>query len=211
MSSLDFVMPPTAAKTLSDFTSDEQPENKVQRILEKVQPLLTPAEKVEHVVVQTWKAFRFFPSALVLTNRRVFFVEDGLAKMAFHDMLWRNLADTHLHETLLGGVLQFRALDGSGFYVDKLPKDLARLAYAYGQSAEELSLEFRRQRHLEESRASAQGVAIAAPSHAFAPSLAASSGHSSVQALEELQQLHAKGLISDADFQQKKDEVLSRI
>lgn len=213
MSAIDFSIPNPADKSLGDFVGPEQSQAKVERVLAKIQPLLTATEKVQHVVVQTWKAFKLYPSALVLTNRRVIYVDDGLMRMSFHDLLWRNLADTHLRETPMGGVLQFKSLGGLGFYVDKLPKEMTRHAYAYGQAAEELAFDFRRQRQMEESRASAQGL-IAAPGYALpaiAPTAPEGVGKSAADALLELQGLHARGLISDIEYQQKKDEVLARL
>lgn len=212
MTAIDFSMPNPVDKSLSDFSSPEQSEHKVERVLAKVQPLLTASEKVQHVVVQTWKSFKLYPSALVLTNRRVIFVDDGMMRMSFHDILWRNLADTHLRETPMGGVLQFKSLGGAGFFVDKLPKELTRHAYAYGQAAEELAFDFRRQRQMEEARASAQGL-IAAPGYAVTPPPMGpvSATKSPVDLLHELRAMHSQGLLTDGEYQQKKNEVLSRI
>lgn len=213
MSALDFSMPNPVEKTVSDFCDHEQSQQKVERVLSKVQPLMTASEKVQHVLVQTWKAFRLYPSALVLTNRRVIFVDDGMMRMSFHDVLWRNLADAHLKETPMGAVLQFKSVGGAGFFVDKLPKELTRRAYAYGQAAEELAFDFRRQRQMEESRASAHGF-VAAPGSPLAPGILpppASREKSPAEVLRELQELHVQGLISEGEYQQKKNQLLDRM
>ena len=85
----------SSAKSPADFATDEQPQSRVDRVWEKVTPLLVPGETIEHVVVQTMAAMKLIPGALVLTNRRAIFAQSGLFKLSFHDLPWRLLLDAH--------------------------------------------------------------------------------------------------------------------
>ena len=214
----DFKAPDSPKKSLNDFLGQGQPEAKLEAMWQRFSSLLIPDEQIEHFLVQNSFALKLFPGAVVLTNRRVLFAESNRMQMEFHDVMWRNLLDAKLKETWTGAVLSFQDVDGRLWGMRNLPKPLARSAYAFAQKIEELAIEFRRQRALEETRAAARGVAVEAvsPVSYAPPALAAPSpeegpSKTASEALSQLKGLWDSGLISEEEFQAKRSEILARL
>lgn len=200
----------SSAKSPADFATDEQPQSRVDRVWEKVTPLLVPGETIEHVVVQTMAAMKLIPGALVLTNRRAIFAQSGLFKLSFHDLPWRLLLDAHLTQGAMGSTIVLTDIQRQTWQIENLPKQLASRAYAYAQSVEELAIEYRRQRQLEEVRAAARGVTV----HDLAPappSISAAPADSVEATLGQLKRLADQGLISPEEYEAKKADILSRM
>lgn len=196
------------AKSLANFVTPEQKQARVERVWAKVSPLLVPGEAIEHLVVQAWTSLKVLPGAIVLTNRRAIFAQSGLFKMSFHDLPWRQLVDAHLSQGMYGATLTLLDVGHQRWGIDCLPKELASQAYAYAQQVEELAIEFRRQRQLEEVRAASKGVTL----HDVAPVASSAPPFASVEnSLQQLKSMADQGLISAAEYEAKKAEILSRM
>lgn len=183
-------------------------------ILDTIRPLMTRGEYVCHMVIQDQiKAMTLWPSALVLTNRRVLVVSRKMMGQSFLDLFWGEVHDAHLVENWKGGVFAVQSVNNAQLRVDCLPVHQARSAYAFAQRAEELAAEWRRHRRLEEERARARGVALsdlpAYPQPATAPPVQEANDVETT--LRRLQDLKDKGLLSEQEYQQKKNDVLSRL
>ena len=164
-----------------------------------------------HLAVQDpLRAMSPWPSALVLTNRRVMVVRRRLMGQTFLDMFWGEVHDAHLVENWNGGTFAVQSVQGHDLRIDALPVALSRPAYAFAQRAEELASEWRRERRLEEERARARGVAITdlAPAPTRTPVQDATGPEASLRRLAELRD---KGLISDEEYQSKRNDVISRL
>ena len=180
-------------------------------IIEAVRPLLARGEYFCHLAVQDpLRAMSPWPSALVLTNRRVMVVRRRLMGQTFLDMFWGEVHDAHLMESWKGGTFAVQSVQGHDLRVDALPVALSRPAYAFAQRAEELASEWRRARRLEEERARSRGVAITdlPPAPARTPTQDASGPEATLRRLAELRD---KGLISDEEYQSKRNDVISRL
>jgi hypothetical protein len=215
MNTREFQAPTTIEKRLEDFIDGSRPEEKIRAARDMVKPLLIAGEHIEHLLVQGLTAMKLHVGSVVLTNRRAIFLQPGLMKMAFQDLVWRNLHGVHLFETMTGGELVLQDVTGRVLRIGHLPKEGARRAYAYAQQLEEGALEFRRQRSLEESRAAAKGFAV--PAHApsepaLAPRLSTAPAEGGpVSALATLKDMLDRGLIDDATYQAKRTEILARL
>ena len=216
----DFKAPESPRKDLEHFLAQGQPEARVRGLWKRMSSLLIPDEQIEHFLVQNNYALKLFPGAVVLTNRRVLFAESNRLQMEFHDVMWRNLVDAKIKETWTGAVLSFQDVDNRFWGMRNLPKPLARSAYAFAQKLEELAIEFRRQRSLEETRAAARGIGVEAlqapPSVSYSPPVSEeppsqSTARPPAEALAELKDLLDQGLISEDEFQTKRAEVLNRL
>ena len=199
----------TPAKTMESFASDEQSESKVRRVWERVSPLLVPGETIEHLVVQTMAAMTVLPGALVLTNHRALFASGGLIRLAFNDLKWRFLMDAHLSHGLMGSTVNLLDVHNRRWEIAHLPKVAASHAYAYAQTIEDLATAFRRDLHLEETRAAARGVAVTNQEKEV--SLSPSPAESIEQTLVRLKKLLDNQLITQEEFEAKRAEVLNRL
>lgn len=204
-----FQGPASVRKSVDDFLGSGQNDTAVREMFAKVTPLLADGEQVEHILVQRMTGLKF-PGALVLTNRRALLLGQGLLRLSFRDLFWRDLSDAHMVEGWLWATVGFQGTDGAILSMDHLPKEPSRKAYAYAQAVEELALEYRRHRALEESRAAARGVPVERyperpPLAAVAPTPTPS------ESLAQLKDMLDRGLLSEPEYEAKKREILSRL
>ncbi len=198
---------------ISQFLTDEQDEAAVSKIVPKIRELLTKDEEIEYIAVQKKLVANFSPDAVVLTNRRFIIVRPKLLGMTFSDLPWREVHDVHMSEQVLTATITCRSTQGAVVAVDSLPKKQARRVYSYAQQVEEQAYEKRQQVELEKLRASAGGVVVHAPAATSAAPQPQpmSTADDPVQILAKLKQLLDAELVTQAEFDQKKAEILSRM
>lgn len=200
---------------INDLLSEEQDEGAVRKIVPKVSELLTKEEAIEYIAVQKKLVVNISPDAVVLTNKRIIFVQPSLFGMKFQDFPWREVQDVHMSEQMIGATLTCRTTTGVNVAVDSIPKKQARKVYSYAQSVEEQAYDKRQQVELEKMRASAGGIVLQAPSatgHVSpAPQQASSHADDPIAALGQLKKLLEANLISDEEYTAKKSEILARL
>lgn len=202
-------------QSISQFLSEEQDEAAVRKIIPKVSELLTKEEAIEYIAVQKKLVVNISPDAVVLTNKRIVFVQPGLFGMKFQDFPWREVHDVHMSEQMIGATLTCRTTTGASVALDSIPKKQARKVYSYAQGVEEQAYEKRQQVELEKMRASAGGVVLHSPMMASptAPPPQHSNGTTDdpMAALAQIKKLFEADLISDEEFTSKKSEILARL
>lgn len=212
---------PRAAEPWRQFVADGQDPATVARLFESVRQILTSNEQLLYIGVQKKPVMNVKPDAAALTTRRVIVYFAKLIGTSFEDFQWIDLVDARLTEGMLGATLTFRHVNGREVSIDYLPKQQARALYRIAQEQEEAARANRRAHHLEETRAAAgapqvaimatnPGVSMmpppappAAPAPAAAPDLASR--------MQTLKQLLDAGLISQAEFDAKRAEILRAI
>jgi len=200
---------------LKKFLNEEQDPKAVQKLLEKVNGLLTSGEIVEYIAVQKKPAINLSPDCIALTNKRIIFCRPknlGLS-MEFQDYLWKDVLDTHMKEGMLGATYSMKTVRGAINMLDYLPKAQARRLYQYSQGKEEEMLEYRRQRELEDKRAAAGGgITVNTASPIAQPVLQqVEIKEDPMEVLQKLKSLLDIGIISLEEFEIKKNEVISRM
>jgi hypothetical protein len=85
-------------QSISQFLSEEQDEVAVRKILPKITELLTKEEAIDYIAVQKKLVVNISPDAVVLTNKRIIFVQPSLFGMKFQDFPWREVQDVHMSE-----------------------------------------------------------------------------------------------------------------
>lgn len=202
-------------QSINQFLSEEQDEAAVRKIVPKVSELLTKEEAIEYVAVQKKLVVNISPDAVVLTNKRIIFVQPSLFGMKFQDFLWREVQDVHMSEQMIGATLTCRTTTGVNVALDSIPKKQARKVYSYAQSVEEQAYEKRQQVELEKMRASAGGVVLHAPMAANQgtppPQQSNTARDDPMAALAQIKKLREADLISDEEFSVKKSEILARL
>lgn len=211
-----FQLPEDISPRLSVETVIEQSGPTARPFIEAVNSLMAINEYPVHMLIQDRiKSFRWHPSALVLTNRRILIVDRKIFSQTFLDMSWAQAHDAHLVETWRGATFAIQSIKGNVLEVDALPVNLARSAYAFAQRAEELAGEWRRFRSMEEERARARGVSISdltGTTHSHqSPTSSSPPSDDIEQGLRRLEDLKNKGLISEQEYSDKRSEFLSRL
>lgn len=204
--------PSKLSPLLSKLTAEEQDPDKTAAIIERVGQILTAAEELSFVAIQEKPVANWFPDAVVLTNRRfIIYRPKMLGRVDFEDYLWRDLHDVRLKEDFIGATLSF-TVAGKKLGLDYLPKKQARQLYRIAQHQEELALEERRQRHMEEQRAAAGGFviqnAVGMPAGA-APAPVPAATPDPLAKLGQLKQMLDAGLITPDEYDQKKMQILA--
>lgn len=196
---------------LQKFLNEEQDPKAVEKVIEKVSALLMSNEEIQYIAVQKKPAINLSPDALVLTNKRVIFCRPknlGLS-LEFQDYIWKDIADCHMKEGILGAEFTVATVKGTFNVIDYLPKVQARKLYTIAQEQEEIQRENRRQLDLEYKRAAAGQITVnAAAPEAPVPT---TKQDDPMASLQKLKTLLDSGLITQQDFDTKKAEILARL
>ncbi|SHG22176.1 PH domain-containing protein [Chryseobacterium sp. OV279] len=205
---------------LKKFLNEEQDPKAVEKLLERINDLITSQEFVEYIAVQKKPAMNFSPDCIALTNRRIIFCRPknfGLS-MDFQDYNWVDVADCHIKEGILGATFTMKTVSNYSNMMDYLPKAQARKLYQFAQEIEERMRGVRREKDLEVRRASAGGVTvnnatpiIAQPFQTTQPSTNLIEAEDPFAVLQKLKGLVDNGIISMEEFESKKNEILSRV
>ena len=195
---------------ISRLTKDDQSGVALARIYRKAMPLLTANETIEYIALQKRILFNLAPDALVITNRRVILLTIGLlGSTRMCDILTRDILDAKIELGVFRAKILIRTTNGGARLIENLLKTPAQRAYALLQEQEERSFEERRQRDLEQTRAEAGGISIGAGG-------LGSASHDdnfdqNVEKLEKLKKLLDSGLITQGEFESKRQAILSRL
>lgn len=204
---------------IKKFLNEEQDPKAVEKISEKVNDLLTNGESVEYIAVQNKPAINISPDSVVLTNKRILFFRSKSFGLVtdFKDYLWKDVAESHISEAILGSTFTMIAITGFVETIDYIPKSQARKLYQYAQGKEEEMIEYRRQKELEEKRATAGGITVNTQNEKLDEPQKPQEEKPEVKAedpMETLMKLKAfldNDLISLEDYETKKKEILERM
>lgn len=202
---------------LSTLINEHQDPAAVDKVVKKLNDLLTNGEEIMYVAVQKKPLVNLSPDCVALTNKRIFFVRPknlGFS-MEFQDYVWKDVSDCHIKESMLGSEFTLKTIKGGANMMDYLPKAQARKLYQFAQEKEEEQREYRRQREMEEMRAAAGGVVFNAqiPSAPVQASVSApSSGNEElISSLQKLKSMSESGLITEEEYSKKKSEILAKL
>ncbi|MFC4476996.1 PH domain-containing protein [Flavobacterium chungangensis] len=196
---------------LKKFLNEEQDPKAVEKLLGKVTGLLTSGEQIEYVAVQKKPAINLSPDCIALTNKRIIFCRPknlGLS-MDFQDYAWKDILDCHMKEGIMGATFTMKTIKGQLNMLDYLPKSQARKLYQFAQQKEEEMVIYRREHDLETKRAIAGGgITVNA---ALSPSQNIEQKEDPLETLQKLKKLLDGDIISQAEFDTKKVEILSKM
>lgn len=201
---------------IKKFLNEEQDPKAIEKIVEKLNGLLMSGEEVSYIAVQKRPAINISPDCVALTNKRIIFCRPknlGLS-LEFQDYVWKDIYDCHLKESIFGAEFTIRTVKGISNKIDYLPKVQARRLYTVAQEQEEIQKEYRRQRELEEKRATAGSVNVTAniPTQApVTPSSPTIKEDDPVLVLKRLKSLLDNQLITEQEYNTKKAEILARM
>ncbi|MCQ9634465.1 PH domain-containing protein [Chryseobacterium sp. WG23] len=206
---------------LKKFLNEEQDPQAVEKLLGRINSLLTLQEAVEYIAVQKKPVINLSPDCIALTNRRIIFCRPktfGLS-MDFQDYSWVDVADCHIKEGIVGSTFIMRTTSNYTNTMDYLPKNQARKLYQFAQEVEERMRGLRREKNLETLRASAGGVTVNNATPIITPSPQFQQEKKTLlienedpfALLQKLKDLKENGIISPEEFEIKKNEILARV
>lgn len=206
---------------LKKFLNEEQDPKAVEKLLGRINSLLTSQETMEYIAVQKKPVLNLSPDCIALTNRRIIFCRPknfGLS-MDFQDYSWVDVADCHIKEGIVGSTFMVKTTQHFTNMMDYLPKNQARKLYQFAQEVEERMRGVRREKNLETLRASAGGVTVNSATPIITqpqmfqeekkPLLIENEDPFAL--LQKLKGLKESGVISPEEFETKKNEILSRV
>jgi hypothetical protein len=194
-----------------------------QFLREKASGILTDDEEILASAAQTnWATLGFLKTdGVVVTNRRILLLHCGMFSFDFDDFHWKHVEDVHLSESFTGSTISVEASTSKSSYssqtastgrktvtMSKLIKAQARGVYSAGQSMEEEWRERRRRRMMEEKQAERGHVVVDSSKESGEQDSKPSAFE---QKLDKLQQLRRRDMITEEQFEQKKQDILDSI
>ncbi|SEA18576.1 PH domain-containing protein [Pedobacter hartonius] len=204
------------------FLSDEQDPKAVEKVLGKLNDMLTTNEELIYLAVQKKPAVNLLPDCIALSNKRIFYCEPanfGIT-MNFKDISWKSIKEVSFKEELFGSKFICVPQHGENIITEYIPKVQARKLY---QAAYEQLEGYKEQQLLaeqEERRAQQPVAAIEIPvqeiipeelpAAAFVPPAAVveEQEDETTLKLRKLKTLYDKQLITQEEYEAKKADIL---
>ena len=207
------------------FLSDEQDPKAVEKVLGKLNDMLSANEELVYMAVQKRPAVNLLPTCIAVSNKRIFYCEPGNfgITMNFKDISWKTIKEISFKEEIFGSKFICVPTHGENIITEYIPKAQARKLY---QAAHEQLEEFKEQQHradLEERRSSTSPVTVNAipepivveepvvfspPAPIAPPVVVEEPEDETTIKLRKLKTLYDKQLITLEEYEAKKADVL---
>jgi hypothetical protein len=208
------------------FLSDEQDPKAVEKVLGKLNDMLTANEELIYMAVQKKPAVNLLPDCIAVSNKRIFYCEPGNfgITMNFKDISWKSVKEVSFKEEIFGSKFICVPLHGENIITEYIPKVQARKLYQAAYEQLEDYKEQQRQAELEERRSSTSPVTVntvtpdpieepaalfsappATPIHVEEPE------DETTLKLRKLKSLYDKHLITQEEYEAKKADILDSL
>lgn len=209
------------------FLSDEQDPKAVEKVLGKLNDMLTNNEELIYMAVQKKPAVNLLPDCIAVSNKRIFYCEPGNfgITMNFKDISWKSVKEVSFKEEIFGSKFICVPLHGENIITEYIPKVQARKLYQAAYEQLENFKEQQRQTDLEERRSVPSPVTVNAvtpepvseePAAFFSPPAAAPQHveepeDETTLKLRKLKSLYDKHLITQEEYEAKKADILDSL
>ncbi|WP_285059322.1 PH domain-containing protein [Pedobacter ginsengisoli] len=201
------------------FLSDEQDPKAVEKVLGKLNDMLTANEELIYLAVQKRPAVNLLPDCIAVSTKRIFYCTPGNLgfTMNFKDISWKSIKEVSFKEEIFGSKFICVPLHGENIITEYIPKVQARKLY---QAAYEQLEDFKEQQRLEdldERRSSASPVTVNALSEpveekTFVPPAPVEEPEDETTLkLRKLKTLYDKHLITQEEYEAKKADILDSL
>ncbi len=212
--------------SIDRFLSDEQDPKAVEKVIGKLNDLLTTGEEILYLAVQKKPAVNLLPDSIAITNKRIFYCEPGNLglTMNFKEISWKNVKEVSFKEEFFGSKFICIPLQGENIVTEYIPKTQARKLHQAANEQLEAYRELKRQQLLEENRASAAAVSYNTQPAAAAPVAAEpeppvaqpekvveEAEDETTLKLRKLKTLYDKHLITQEEYESKKADILDSL
>jgi len=212
------------------FLSDEQDPKAVEKVLGKLNDMLTANEELIYMAVQKKPAVNLLPDCIAVSNKRMFYCEPGNfgITMNFKDISWKSIKEVSFKEEIFGSKFICVPLHGENIITEFIPKVQARKLY---QAAYEQLENFKEQQRLTdlEDRRSAtpplpvnivsatpeptaeMQVSVPPAAAPVAPAPVEETEDETTLKLRKLKSLYDKHLITQEEYEAKKADILDSL
>lgn len=209
---------------IDHYLNEEQDPKVVEKLLGKLKDMLTSGEVITYIAVQKKPAVTLFPDCVVITSKRIFLCESAKLGLTtnFEIFSWQDIKDIAFKEEFFGAKFTVIPQTGENLTVEYIPKVQARKLYQLANEALEKRDEEKRLRDLELKKATTPPVMLKSTAEessmektlkpAEEPILkpAVEAEDELTLKLKRLKTLFEKQLITQAEYEQKKNEILSQ-
>jgi len=213
--------------SIDRFLSDEQDPKAVEKVIGKLNDLLTTGEEILYLAVQKKPAVNLLPDSIAVSNKRIFYCEPGNLglTMNFKDISWKSIKEVSFKEEFFGSKFICVPQHGENIVTEFIPKVQARKLHQAATEQLEAFKELIRQQKLEENRATAASVSLSAPPQSFVDIPAVEVEKPTIEIAEvveepedettlklrKLKTLYDKHLITQDEYEAKKANILDSL
>jgi hypothetical protein len=224
---------------IEPFINEEQDPKTAEKVLGKINDMLTPGEQVVYLAVQKKPAVTLIPDSIVVTDKRLVFCKPGNLGLTtnFEIYSWRDIKEVSFKEEFFGAKFTAVPLTGENLTVDYIPKVQARKLYQFCNQQLDRNRQVERELALEKEKALRPQNEIPAkpvientfqdkfdgPSVPVIPSIQdpisvpaqemikPAEEDELTQKLQKLRGLFEKQLITQEEYEAKKADILSQL
>jgi hypothetical protein len=211
--------------SIDRFLSDEQDPKAVEKVIGKLNDLLTTGEELLYLAVQKKPAVNLLPDSIAISNKRIFYCEPGNLglTMNFKDISWKNIKEVSFKEEFFGSKFICVPQHGENIITEFIPKTQARKLHQAANEQLEAFKELIRQQKLEENRASASAINVPEPTSNMIYDLPIEEAvvipqqqieepeDEATLKLRKLKSLYDKQLITQEEYESKKMAILDSL
>lgn len=113
------------------YIQDGQDVKVVEKLVDKLQDMMTPGEQIDYIALQKKPAVTILPDSIAVSSKRIFlceFTKLGLATN-FEIFSWKDIKDIAFKEEIFGSKVTVIPLTGENLSIDYIPKIQARKLY----------------------------------------------------------------------------------
>ncbi len=219
--------------SFEQYLTDEQDPKTAEKVLGKLNDMLTPGEQMLYLAVQKKPAMNLIPDSVIVTDKRIVFCIPGNLGLTtnFEIFSWRDVKEVSFKEEFFGAKFTVVPMKGENFTVDYIPKVQARKLYQFSnRQLEKVKEQLHQEQQEKEIKQAASEPpksqivpdsvpvppAISAPPIATEPLPPVSASLNDPEdevtlKLKKLKTLFEKQLISSDEYEAKKADILSQL
>lgn len=219
--------------SFEQYLTDEQDPKTAEKVLGKLNDMLTPGEQMLYLAVQKKPAMNLIPDSVIVTDKRIVFCIPGNLGLTtnFEIFSWRDVKEVSFKEEFFGAKFTVVPMKGENFTVDYIPKVQARKLYQFSnRQLEKVKEQLHREQQEKEIKQAASEPpksqivpdsvpvppAISAPPIVSEPLPPVSASLNDPEdevtlKLKKLKTLFEKQLISSDEYEAKKADILSQL
>ena len=193
------------------FLNDNQELEMAENALEKLSEITTLSESIEYIAFQKEAIHNSIPDFIAITNQRIIFFQPKKNQLLleFKDFPWEDIRDCKIKENATGGVFRVYLKSNICYCINHLQKRQANLLYQHSQKwKEKFSNYISPEKSPKESDSLNSNVIN---NTIYGMKKSAGNKEDFIESLKKLKELLDNKLISQQEYDAKKEEVLSRL
>ena len=203
--------------SIDRFLSDEQDPKAVENVIGKLNDLLTTGEEIMYLAVQKKPAVNLLPDSIAITNKRIFYCEPGNLglTMNFKDISWKNVKEVSFKEEFFGSKFICVPQHGENIVTEFIPKVQTRKLYQAATEQLEAFKESAKSPQLETSRTTVNIQPVfdlpIEEAEIIQEQIIEEVEDETTLKLRKLKTLYDKQLITQAEYESKKADILDSL